>query len=221
MSITNLNDVTKCINNWLKIRNDSTICSTYFNTENYFTFGINNLVENYHVYLGIDDSEKVLYVFLLDSQLDNAQDRSKIFSNLIICKVIGRSQITISLANTESGLPPDGISPTDAISRIENWANNLGVWFRKQAGTAAGVFEAYNLPAAYMVTGQNYQTFFALKANNTNPTGFYADLVTATTSSQGITQFYNVVRPVPPFDILPENDFYLLQLSINNANDLL
>lgn len=194
MELISLADIQIYIDNWKKIRTNATELKNYLLTADSFSYTIKSKPsDNLHVYPGICTKTRSLYIFILDANMD----RSKKFDSVIQCKVI---------PNTINSEP---LPTSEALERIYNWQKYKSKWIDIQMSSKYGVFRAFNMPAAYMVEGAEYETFFSLKekpkSNADDETEYEADLVTMRKN------FYDVVRPVPPFGGggVEESDFNL------------
>lgn len=202
MNFNDLDSIITCMKEWVDIRNNPTEVLKYLNTGNYFSFDRNNApVANIHVYPGIDTGENQFYMFMIDANIDvYTSSDTELFNAVTICKVVG------NLGD------PDEVTPDEAKSRIANWKKHYNSWATSQIDNQSvteGIFKAFNMPSSYMAQGKNYTTFFGLKPNHADITGYNADLITVEMSKTKTT-YFDTVRPVPPFDVIPESDFYLL-----------
>lgn len=185
MTLT-LDQIKKYIQNWQSIRKNPDELKKYLSQANSFSYKNSFFsIKELHVYPGVCFESGKLYMFLVSAKADAKKD----YSHIIV------AEVDIDLGMGEP------LPTRIAIERIENWRLNRDSWIEKQALTEEGIFAAFNLPADYMRKGIAYETFFSLEANPKVLTGYIADLVTMRKN------FYDVVRPVPPF---PPVSFNLL-----------
>ncbi|NGF76658.1 hypothetical protein G5B10_12285 [Fluviicola sp. SGL-29] len=196
-----LTEISDCIKNWEKIRTTYEGVKMFLNAAPSYVFQKSNpeQVENFHVYPGVHPETNACYIFLISEDKDKKQDSKKELYDAIIQCPLGQ------FSNT----PPDTIPEKEALHRIESWAKNRLDWAKIQMKSATGMFMAYNMPASYVQTDVKYETFFALKDKEDAPDNRVADLVTVEYEAVHKV-FYDVVRPVPPFDFAPMSSFYLL-----------
>lgn len=203
MKFNNLGDIVKCLKEWDRIRDNSSEVVTYLGLGNHFTFKRNSSdASNLHVYPGICASDKELYMFLIDAKADQDTSETDLFNNITICKV------TQNISNS------DEIPLAEALKRISAWKKEYSSWAIDQINNrkvTQGIFRAFNMPSSHIEKNIEYSSFFALKEQGGSNKGYTADLVTIDNSKSSIT-YYDTVRPVPPFDIAPLSNFYLLNL---------
>ena len=174
-----ITQIKEYIKNWQTIRKDSSELKKYLSISDSFSY-INSYssIENLHVYPGVCLKKKTLYMFLIDAEMDKKRQYDTIIiSEVGVCLGMGTTPIPTELA----------------MGRIDNWKGKRDAWIDKQVQTEEGIFEAFNVPASYMEKGVEYETFFSLKENPKTSSEFDADLITMRKN------FYDVVRPVPPF----------------------
>lgn len=203
MSFNNLDSILDCMKNWKDIRDDADKITGCLSKGNYFTLKRDKPeAQNLHAYPGIDNSTQEFYMFIIDAALDKNNTPVNLFNAITICKVEDY--------NGNSDIIPDTI----ARKRIEDWNNKYRDWATQQINfrlQTQGIFKAFNIPSSYMDRNDQYASFFALKESIGSVTGYQADIVTSK-SSGGSKVYYDTVRPVPPFDVLPQSSFYLLSL---------
>ena len=104
---------------------------------------------------------------------------------------------------------PGTITEKEALHRIESWKRDKYTWAKIQIESPIGMFQAYSMPASQVQQGIKYETFFGLKDKEDAPDKHVADLITVEYAAVQKV-YYDVVRPVPPFDFAPISSFYLL-----------
>lgn len=196
-----LTEIYDCIKNWEKIRTTYEGVKMFLNAAPSYVFSKSDpeQVENFHVYPGVHPETNACYVFLISAGKDKKQDSKKVLFDSIIQCPLG------ALSNTD----PDTIPEKEARQRIDYWKVNRLDWAKMQMKSTIGMFMAYNMPASYVQTDVKYETFFALKGKEDAPGKHVADLVTVEYDAVQKV-YYDVVRPVPPFDFAPMSSFYLL-----------
>lgn len=196
-----LTEISDCIKNWEKIRTTYEGVKMFLNAAPSYVFHKSDpeQVENFHVYPGVHPETNACYVFLISADKDKKQDSKKVLYDAIIQCLLGQFSTT----------PPDTIPEKEARQRIEYWEKNRLDWAKIQMKSTIGMFMAYNMPASYVQTDVKYETFFALKDKEDAPDKHVADLVTVEYEAVHKV-YYDVVRPVPPFDFAPISSFYLL-----------
>ncbi|OJV51451.1 MAG: hypothetical protein BGO31_09145 [Bacteroidetes bacterium 43-16] len=201
MQLESLSEILTCIKNWQTIRGNEKELSICLNKARFFSYKLNNKEsDNLHIYPGISWETKTFYMFLIDQAADREQDEQALYEAINQC-VVKRH-----LGNADS-IPEDL-----AKRRIANWEKNCPGWIEASLRKDKHLFQAFNLPSAYMEAGQSYCTYFALKDDPEALTAgsFVADLVTTPISTSITDAYYDFVRPVPPFDPL---HFYLLTIA--------
>ncbi|WP_330441385.1 hypothetical protein [Flavobacterium sp. C4GT6] len=206
----NFNEIKKCIKNWNGNRgNDSSIMNC-FDQGNSFKYKNEYDMSQYsaanqvlHVYPGMDD-QGTFYMFLIPQAEDIAQSDSALFNAITICEV------EPNIGNSHE------IPSQEAILRIDTWKKDYPTWTRNQitkSVVSGGVFQAFYMPADYLVQYDEYITYLGLQTSTTAATGFDADLIT--TDLRQANVYYDTARPVPPFHALPvsQSSFYLLTIS--------
>ncbi|MDR6968510.1 hypothetical protein J2X31_002533 [Flavobacterium arsenatis] len=201
MEFNNLASIVSCLKEWDTIRDNSFEVTEFLNLGNYFSFTRNKPETSaIHAYPGICAADKEFYMFLIDAEADQKSSESDLFNAITICKV------KRNMGNS------DEIPEAEALKRIDTWKRDCSAWATEQINNrqqTQGIFQAFNVPSSYMQKDVEYSTFFALKQEGLG--SYSADLVTVDRSKSSIA-FYDTVRPVPPFDVTPRSNFYLLDL---------
>ncbi|MUV04427.1 hypothetical protein GN157_11975 [Flavobacterium rakeshii] len=192
-TINSLGDVQRCIKKWQSILTNETEVMNCFNQGNSINY-VNKYDfaqlgnTNLHVYPGVDTDGK-FYMFLLPAALDVPNVSSIQFSAFTVCKV-------------EPNLGDSNQIPTqEAILRIDTWKKDYGAWTKNQIqkkSVTGGIFEAFHMPASYMIQSDKYITYLGLQTDASAATGLTADLIT--TDIKYANVYYDTVMPVPPFD---------------------
>jgi hypothetical protein len=109
---------------------------------------------------------------------------------------------------------PEEIPEAEALKRIDTWKKEYSSWATAQINNrlqTQGIFRAFNIPSSYIQRDVEYASFFGLKQQVGTLASYSADLITVD-RSRFSRAFYDTVRPVPPFDVAPQNSFHLLAL---------
>ncbi|WP_432670331.1 hypothetical protein [Flavobacterium sp. SM2513] len=203
MEFNNLQDVISCLREWETIRNNPSEVIQYLSLGNHFAYKRDMPQANQmHVYPGVCKAEGTFYIFMLDAAADINSSEATLFNAITIC------QVKNSLGNS------DEIPEAQALKRMDDWKKSFSQWATNQINNrqqTQGIFKAFNMPSSYIERNVNYSTFFALREDSTNVTGYIADLITVDHSKSSVA-FYDTVLPVPPFGTLSQNSFYLLSM---------
>jgi len=203
MQFNNLTTIIEALQAWDEIRESSTDVVNYLSQGNSFKLKRDSsTAANLHAYPGIGGDDKELYFFIIDAAQDIDSSEMDLFNAITICRVE---------SNVNNG---DEIPEIIARKRVENWDKNLSSWVTAQIDRSQqtqGIFKAFNIPSSYAQQNMEYTVYFGLKENPDSLSGYDADLITKETSKASIV-YYDTVRPVPPFDVFPQNSFYLLSL---------
>ncbi len=192
-TISSLGDVQRCIKNWQSILTDETKIMDCFNQGNSIIYenqyNLSQLGNNtaIHVYPGVDN-DGTFYMFLIPAALDVPNTSSIAFNSITVCKV----QPNLGDSNQ--------IPAQEAILRIDTWKKDYPKWTKNQIekrSLTGGMFEAFHMPASYMIQGDRYITFLGLQTDVSAATGFNADLIT--TDIKYANVYYDTAMPVPPF----------------------
>ncbi|WP_417368177.1 hypothetical protein [Flavobacterium beibuense] len=191
-TINSLGDVQRCIKNWQSILTDETKIMNCFNQGNAINY-VNqyDLAQlgntNLHVYPGVD-TDGTFYMFLIPAALDVPNTSSIAFNSFTVCQV-------------QPNLGDSNQIPTqEAILRIDTWKKDYSTWTKNQIekrSLTGGIFEAFHMPASYMIQGDKYITYLGLQTDASAATGLTADLIT--TDIKYANVYYDTAMPVPPF----------------------
>ncbi|MFL9836253.1 hypothetical protein ABS768_02010 [Flavobacterium sp. ST-75] len=200
-TISSLGDVQRCIKNWQSILTDETQVMNCFSQGNAIIYENQyNLAQlgntNIHVYPGVD-TDGTFYMFLLPAALDVPNTSSVAFSSFTVCHV----QPNLGDSNQ--------IPAQEAILRIDTWKKDYSTWTKNQIekkSLTGGMFQAFRMPASYMIQGDRYITYLGLQTDASAATGLTADLITTDTKYANV--YYDTSMPVPP---LTPGGFYFLQ----------
>lgn len=203
MTFSNLESILACMKDWEQIRNNPEKVIEYLGKGNYFPVSRNKPeANNLHAYPGIDTATNEFYIFLIDAQADRNSSPIDLFNAITVC------QVKQYHGNTHE------IPELIARKRIDEWGKRYQTWAADQINfqiQTQGIFKAFNIPSSYIMRGKPYSTFFGLKQHNGSATGYDADLISVDSSTVSKV-YYDTVRPVPPFDVLPQSSFYLLSM---------
>jgi hypothetical protein len=169
---------------------------------------IQDLTVNFHSYLACLD-QKLFYCLIESSKDTEEQYNSKegILPFITICELF------------EKPFPESDslviITPKEAEQLVNNWEKHKDIWIKENVSIEDGFYNALVIPKSDLKTDTNYSCFFALKQND-SPIDFTADLVLTDYQNQLVTNYYDLVRPVPPFKIgeLDKSRFFLLNLAL-------
>lgn len=198
MQLKSLSEILTCIKNWQSLRDNVPELSEYLARAKSFIYTIKTQENSdFHFYPGVCFETRKMYMFLISAAEDRAQDEDALYHSII------QAEVNIDLGNS------DRIPEKEARDRIASWHDNCSSWIEAEEKAGKAIFQAFNVPASYMIDSWSYCTFFALKADTEtlNAGRLVADLVTTPLSTEITDAFYDFVRPVPPFDPL---HFYLL-----------
>lgn len=191
-TINSLGDVQRCIKNWQSILTDETKIMNCFNQGNAIIYQNHyNLAQlgntNIHVYPGVDN-DGTFYMFLLPAALDVPNTSSVAFNSFTVC------QVQPNLGDSNQ------IPAQEAILRIDTWKKDYPKWTKNQIekrSLTGGMFEAFHMPASYMIQGDRYITYLGLQTDASAATGLTADIIT--TDIKYANVYYDTAMPVPPF----------------------
>lgn len=203
MQFNNLTSIIAALKAWDQIRDNSTEVVKYLSSGNSFKLRRDKpTATNLHAYPGIGGEDGQLYFFIIDAGRDINSSEMDLFNAITVCKVE---------FNAGNG---DEIPEIIARRRVDNWGNNLVSWATDQIDRrqqTQGIFKAFNIPSSYAVQNLDYTVYFGLKEDAGSLTGYDADLITKDSSKASVV-YFDTVRPVPPFDALPQSSFYLLSM---------
>jgi hypothetical protein len=203
MAFNNLSSILDCLSEWNRIKDTPALVVEYLGLGNSFSFErATSDTAVIHAYPGISIEDKKFYMFLIDAASDRESTDIALFNAITVCEVMLRIS------------SPSQIPEEEALKRIEEWNSNYDSWATQQIENSEetkGVFQAFNMPSSYMQKNESYVTYFGLKEDSESITNYAADLVTSYQSPAAVS-YYDTVRPVPPFNINPLSNFYLLSL---------
>lgn len=209
-----LKEILGSIAAWNILRNEqnASVINSLFDAGNSFSYyrsALENTQDSFlHVYPGVTDGK--LLLFVIDAAKDNAQETKNpegILSAITVCELDQSAELGSEIPTEE------------ALERIKNWKDNRIDWVKKQVETEEGIFQAFVIPSSDFQPGQESKVYFALKPNLEGENAF-ADLIIDdlqdTFGDTGLSKYFDLVRPVPPFHIdgpLEKENFYLLEIS--------
>ena len=203
MAFNNLSSIIDCLSEWNRIKDNPNLVVEYLSLGNSFSFErATSVTAVIHAYPGISIRDKKFYMFLIDAVSDRESTDIALFNAITVCEVKFRTS------------SPSQIPEEEALKRIEEWNTHYDSWATLQIENSEetkGIFQAFNMPSSYMQRNESYVTYFGLKENSELTSNYAADLVTCYQSPAAAT-YYDTVRPVPPFNINPLSNFYLLSL---------
>lgn len=209
-----LKEILACIGSWNTLRNEKNelVINSLFDAGNSFSYNRSKLESAQdsfiHVYPGVKDGK--LLLFVIDADKDNAQEAKnpeEILAAITVCELDHMPELGSEIPTEE------------ALERIKSWKDNRIGWVKKQVETEEGIFQAFVIPSSDLQPGQESKVYFALKPNPDGENAF-ADLIIDdmqdNSNDSGLSKYFDLVRPVPPFHIdgpLEKENFYLLEIS--------
>jgi len=219
-----LDQILLSIQNWNKIQTTGSPAEieSYFADYTGFTF---QLTEEqlapkttpidqicYHCYVGV--WEEKLHYFIIDSLRDTEIQYTSsegLLPFIAECKM--------STAPFPESFAQDIISKEQAQTLVDNWEKYGDEWIAVQRSTENYLYQAFVIPQLDILFSQPYDAYFGLNQKPLLPT-FTPDLVLCLASAGDINiiNYFDLVRPVPPFKAVGElakDKFYLLELALN------
>ncbi len=206
-------EVKNNINTWNNNRSNPFLLKSLFEGNLHFKFhpstNIAQPKTHLHFYPAVTATGLVLYIIRKDDDRRSVFESDPAnFTNLII---------TARLEQPNGEPDPDTpsiivdikskISAGVAIERIGNWITYHRRWIDEKAKPENnGIFQAFSLEASDDGLHDKLLGYFGLRGT-ANPFNFSADLILLNTDND----FFNTVRPVPPFHPETEADFFLLE----------
>ncbi|MFT6924358.1 MAG: hypothetical protein ACJA1C_003380 [Crocinitomicaceae bacterium] len=214
-----LNKIVANISNWENKKSDfNYLIAEMFEQHLGFDFNLSQVQfpsseDTVHCYFGINSFGKLIaYLVASSNDTENQRDWSSVVYE-VECSI----KTFPMLNNNEDAV----ISPSEAYQITQNWNGEYPTWTLNQSLNDQ-IFYAFQIPAADIIIDTNYTAFFGLMNELTFHTEYYGTLVLYSqdqmefvspkqnTNSEG---FYNTVMPVPPYEPIVSNTYYLQQLA--------
>lgn len=192
---------TSLVVNWNNMRQDERNLPNFFaGIGNNFTFTWpTDITEDFHVYICLDNSNKVSFYLIKDSQDTIKNTSANSFA------VLSSDQTPLP-RSTSGGSNPNTITWDTANTRINNWLDDdsRNQWISdqfKNGKAEDAIAQVFVVNAMDVVPGMEHTAYLALSGDKTK--GFEIDLILVNSNGQ-ITQIEDMVHSVPPWgDSLP------------------
>lgn len=209
------NEVKNNISLWNAIRRSSLLLKPLFEGNLHFEFHTSTTINlpktKLHFYPAISSNDLVLYIIKEDDDQRSVyeSDPSGFTNKIITAKLKQPHDNSTPAVHSNIVDIPSKISAGEAIARIGNWITYHNRWIDENAPNT-GIFQAFHLDASDEGLHDKLLGYFGLKGT-ADPFDFSADLVLLNTEND----FFNTVRPVPPFGQEGEAAFFLLEAATN------
>ncbi|MEM9545268.1 MAG: hypothetical protein AAGA77_04810 [Bacteroidota bacterium] len=203
-TVLTFTEIKQNMNTWNNIRKNAAAVKPYFQGETYFDFNpIINIFDSslsFHFYPAVSGNQFMLYI------IDKEMDKLSVYLENPIAFIE-----KIRVANLVQIVSDDilsGISRGEARQRIKDWTDHHNTYINENAA-AGNIFLAFENPPLNIHNNGELRGFFGLyQDNNTGP--WKADILLKDSGDE----YYNTVRPVPPFGQGGGNEFFLLAATI-------